>query len=138
MDKNVRSAGQTEILPDDIIFECPECGKSLAIDKRAAGMMVRCPECGVQIQVPGEPVGEDVASEGETPAEAAEEATPPKTTVFDLETAPPEVLRAEVVRLARLRISDKQHLERISAELGLIQAALDRLVEIIEEARGVD
>lgn len=137
MDKNVRSAGQTEILPDDIIFECPECGKSLAIDKRAAGMMVRCPECGVQIQVPGEPVEEEVAAEGEA-EEAAEEATPPKTAVFDLETAPPEVLRAEIVRLARLRISDKQHLDRISAELGLIQAALDRLVEIIEEARGVD
>lgn len=42
----------TEIRETDIIFDCPYCGKSLAIDYRGAGLNVRCPDCGRNLQVP--------------------------------------------------------------------------------------
>ncbi|MEM7393646.1 MAG: hypothetical protein AAF492_14975 [Verrucomicrobiota bacterium] len=38
----------------DIIFECPSCSKSMAIDFAGAGLLINCPECGIPIQVPGD------------------------------------------------------------------------------------
>lgn len=42
----------------DIIFNCPYCTKSLAIDERGAGARVKCVDCGKAVVVPGlqEPV----------------------------------------------------------------------------------
>ena len=37
----------------DIVFECTACTKSLAIDRRGAGLIVTCPDCGQKVQVPG-------------------------------------------------------------------------------------
>ncbi len=36
----------------DIIFDCPNCGKSLAIDYRGAGLTIKCSDCGCDVQVP--------------------------------------------------------------------------------------
>lgn len=44
----------------DIVFDCPHCEKSLAIDFRGAGLMITCPDCGNRIQVPI-PDGMDVS-----------------------------------------------------------------------------
>jgi transcription elongation factor Elf1 len=41
-----------EIRESDIVFECPFCEKSLAIDCRGAGLTISCPDCGNKIQVP--------------------------------------------------------------------------------------
>jgi transcription elongation factor Elf1 len=49
-----------EIRPTDIVFDCPFCGKSLAIDCRGAGLVVGCPDCGNKVQVPIPP-GVDVS-----------------------------------------------------------------------------
>lgn len=46
--------------PEDIVFDCPHCGKSLAIDRRGAGMRIKCPECTRLITVP-EPDYEEVS-----------------------------------------------------------------------------
>jgi hypothetical protein len=40
----------------DIKFDCPKCGKSLAIDEQGAGRNVQCPECSQAITVPQKPV----------------------------------------------------------------------------------
>ena len=37
---------------NDIVFNCPACGKSLAIDERAAGQAVQCTDCKQSITVP--------------------------------------------------------------------------------------
>jgi transcription elongation factor Elf1 len=42
----------TEIKETDIVFECPHCGKSLAIDYRGAGLTIPCTDCGKIVQVP--------------------------------------------------------------------------------------
>ena len=42
----------TEIKDTDIVFDCPQCGKSLAIDYRGAGLTIPCSDCGKTIEVP--------------------------------------------------------------------------------------
>jgi DNA-directed RNA polymerase subunit RPC12/RpoP len=41
--------------PDDILFECPACAKSLVIHESATGMTVDCPQCQIPIIVPPKP-----------------------------------------------------------------------------------
>ncbi len=41
-----------EIMPTDIVFDCPNCGHNLVVDYRAAGLQVPCTDCGAIIQVP--------------------------------------------------------------------------------------
>lgn len=43
---------QDEIKDTDIVFDCPRCGKSLAIDYRGAGLTITCSDCGNDIEVP--------------------------------------------------------------------------------------
>ncbi|MEX2606955.1 MAG: hypothetical protein WD708_06385 [Kiritimatiellia bacterium] len=37
---------------NDIIFECPFCSKSMAIDKRGMGLTINCPQCDGLVRVP--------------------------------------------------------------------------------------
>lgn len=46
------SNDSTEIKETDIVFDCPQCSKSLAIDYRGAGLTIRCTDCGSDVQVP--------------------------------------------------------------------------------------
>jgi len=46
------TVGSAEIVESDIVFDCQQCGKSLAIDFRGAGLTVRCADCGGAVQVP--------------------------------------------------------------------------------------
>lgn len=41
-----------EIKATDIVFDCPYCGKSLAIDYRGAGLTIPCTDCGRSVEVP--------------------------------------------------------------------------------------
>jgi DNA-directed RNA polymerase subunit RPC12/RpoP len=43
------------IAPSDVLFECPNCGKSIVIDEAAVGMIVDCPQCSAQVIVPSRP-----------------------------------------------------------------------------------
>jgi DNA-directed RNA polymerase subunit RPC12/RpoP len=105
-----------EIGPQDIVFNCPRCGKSLTIDQRGAGLMVPCPDCGSQVMVPGndEAGGEELTSE-----EATESLALMVEKIHDLE---------------RKHALDQVRLEKVSEQLALIQAAVDRIVDIIQEA----
>ena len=49
-----------DIKETDIVFDCPHCGKSLAIDYRGAGLVIECSDCGNDVQVPI-PVGVELA-----------------------------------------------------------------------------
>jgi hypothetical protein len=43
---------QAEVKETDIVFDCPHCGKSLAIDYRGAGLIIPCSDCGKDVEVP--------------------------------------------------------------------------------------
>lgn len=111
MQEEVKSANSGELQPGDIVFECPQCGKSLAIDPRAAGFVVRCPDCQTEIQVPA------------THSESTEE-----TEALTTAAAEPNGLPAFE---ARPRTAESERLSQIRGELDLIQAALDRLVGLL-------
>jgi len=42
----------SEVRETDIVFDCPHCGKSLAIDYRGAGLTIPCTDCGRNVEVP--------------------------------------------------------------------------------------
>jgi len=44
--------GTSEVKDTDIVFDCPYCGKSLAIDYRGAGLTIPCTDCGNHVEVP--------------------------------------------------------------------------------------
>lgn len=50
----------SEIKDTDIVFDCPHCGKSLAIDYRGAGLTIPCTDCGNSVEVPI-PAGMDIS-----------------------------------------------------------------------------
>ncbi|MDZ4815507.1 MAG: hypothetical protein SGI71_04495 [Verrucomicrobiota bacterium] len=39
-------------MSEDIVFDCPVCGKSLVIDEAGSGMRIACPQCQGKIIVP--------------------------------------------------------------------------------------
>lgn len=43
---------EVEIMPTDIVFDCPNCNHNLVVDYRAAGLQVPCSQCGSIISVP--------------------------------------------------------------------------------------
>jgi predicted RNA-binding Zn-ribbon protein involved in translation (DUF1610 family) len=45
-------ADGAEIRDTDIVFDCPNCGKSLVIDYRGAGLQIDCSACGTSVLVP--------------------------------------------------------------------------------------
>ncbi|MEG1551960.1 MAG: hypothetical protein RR133_04875 [Kiritimatiellia bacterium] len=51
-EENQDEAQDVEIMPTDIVFDCPHCGHNLVVDYRAAGLQVPCPSCGSIIQAP--------------------------------------------------------------------------------------
>lgn len=42
----------SEIRDTDIVFDCPQCGKTHVIDYRGAGLPIDCSQCGNQLLVP--------------------------------------------------------------------------------------
>jgi len=99
-----------EIEESDIIFDCPQCAKSLAIDERGSGLMITCPDCGTRIQVP-------YPEPGTGPSELE--------TVTNLRQS-----------MDRLRVMTSEHQlvrDRINAEIAVIQSAIDRMVDILQE-----
>ena len=114
-EQQVKSAGGSDVQPDDIIFECPKCGKSLAIDPRGSGLVVACPDCQTEVQVPG--LEEEAAPEPAAVPEAAPD------------------LAERIHLLERFHAIDQERLQQINAEIGLIQAALDRVVALISDAQ---
>lgn len=50
MAENVQNS--TDIKETDIVFDCPHCSKSLAIDYRGAGLSIPCTDCGRYVEVP--------------------------------------------------------------------------------------
>jgi len=134
----------SEIAETDIIFECPHCAKSLAIDWRGAGLMITCPDCGTRIQVP--------ESDDDHMAAGAGVSIAPLEGQYDVQIRNlSEALNhsREKIRqlmssldntrkrrssLEKMRVEQLTRMERISAEMAVIQSSLDRVVNLIGEA----
>lgn len=116
-EQKVKSAGATDVQPTDIVFECPQCGKSLAIDPRGIGLVVECPDCQTQVQVPAPRLDDELSDEDTGGDEQGVD------------------LSERIRLLERFHALDQERLQQISAEMGLIQAALDRVVTLLNDAQ---
>jgi hypothetical protein len=47
-----KTSPSIEVGPNDILFECPACDKSLVVDQSAEGLTVACPQCHTNLIVP--------------------------------------------------------------------------------------
>jgi DNA-directed RNA polymerase subunit RPC12/RpoP len=117
----------------DILFECPQCGKSLGIDERGAGLIVTCPDCGTKMQVP---VPErsagfmTVADYTRPPGLAA--VSGGSSRAARLEASAEEIDQRKRY-LEKLRIDHALRFERIREEWAAIQAAVDRMAEMLKD-----
>lgn len=123
----------------DIFFECPACRKSLVIDERAAGLVVACTDCGQKMQVPSheEQAEADAALMSDTsPIEDDAPGTvsdvPLKERVERLQVTMEEVLDRKRA-LERMRVDHALCFDRLLEEMAAIQAALDRMTNILQD-----
>lgn len=117
-----------EFTEDDIIFECPFCNKSMAIDKRGMGLTINCPECDGLVRVPTVSETTDnspdsVSMPVEGLADALDES---RQELDDLKS---KLATVEELR-KKLEEQTREHEEKLTLlrrEFGNIQSALDQV-----------
>lgn len=138
----------TQIREGDIVFECPHCAKSMAIEAAGAGLMVPCASCGKQVQVP--------IPNAETPAMSIPPTRSPRPTrpedseetirqldaalafaneQTDRLVAEKEALQERRAFLEQLRTAHRERLQQLATEVEQMQDALDRIGVLLAEIR---
>lgn len=113
---------------DDIFFECPHCGKSMAIDKRGMGLTIECPDCGGLVRVPAESEANvDAPDSVSIPPDALEEALESGRKQIDELTGQVRRLAESRDALEKSQTRQKKLLSELKQEFGNIQATLDRV-----------
>lgn len=120
-----------EIPETDIVFDCFYCGKSLSIDRKGAGLMITCPDCGKRIQVPEGEGMIDAASDDVAALSDALAASQDK--VQELVQSLKEINNRRDY-LEKLRVENLERRDRVGREMTIIQAALDRIVGVLQDA----
>ena len=124
---------------NDIVFDCPHCARSLAIDARGAGLRVTCPECRQDVQVPGVPLSERQAAAEKPLAQAPDpsdlfEALQASQTKIERLVASLEEVRERRRYLENIRSDNMARFELIGKDMATIQNAVDRIVAILQDA----
>ena len=138
----------SEVREGDILFDCPYCGKNLAIEAAGAGLMVPCVGCGKPVQVPIPDAATPEAPVAAVPRPVVLEGEDPRDTIRQLDealaianqqidrlTAEKESLQERRAFLEQIRVTGSARLERIAAELATLQDALDRALVLLAEIR---
>ena len=133
------SSESSEIQDTDIVFECPFCQKSLAIDHRGAGLTIACPDCDNQIQVPI-PEGMELFDFDSTDEEQEiriihmrELVAGSQARIHALDQELQD-LKSRRETLERLRTENHMRFEVIGKELEIINRSLHRIAEVLETA----
>jgi len=117
----------------DVVFECPQCGKSLVIDARGAGLVVTCPGCAIKMQVPvpeaDGPGNTSLADYTHSPAAARAGGAGDAAQRMEVR---PEDLQARREYLETYQQESRRRTERLREEMAAIQSALDRMVDILQ------
>jgi predicted nucleic acid-binding Zn-ribbon protein len=125
---NAPPSHPTTITEQDIVFECPYCGKSMAIDKRGMGLTIECPDCQGLVRVPT--VSEKTSHSPDSvhlPVEGLANALDDsRQNVQDL-LRQVEELSQRREELETQAIEQDKRLEELRREFATIQSALDRV-----------
>lgn len=145
-DESENAPISAEIHEGDILFDCPYCGKSMAIEAAGAGLMVPCASCGkpVQVPIPGPDLPEVPAGPAYRPEADGDEGNLVRQMDAALTMANEQIDRLIVEKeslqerrayLEQLRMANGARFERIAEELATVQDALDRALALLAEAR---
>ncbi len=145
---NLPAHDSTDIREGDILFDCPHCGKNMAIEAAGAGLMVRCANCGQPIQVPIPNHHTPEAPVATAPADVPVDDGSPQAVIRQLDAAlamanqqidrllaEKEALQERRAFLEQMRIANVTRFEHIALELGAVQDALDRALVLLAEVR---
>lgn len=124
---------------DDIIFECPFCSKSMAIDKRGMGLTINCPQCDGLVRVPTVSESTEATPDSVTmPVEGLADA-------LDESRDEIEELKQKIQELESLRNSleeqstiQEEKLILLRREFSHIQSALDQVSMIMVDPSATD
>lgn len=143
-----RATDSTDIREGDILFDCPHCGKNMAIEAAGAGLMVRCANCGKPIQIPIPDNQTPMAPVATAPAALPGDDESPQAVIRQLDAAlamanqqidrllaEKEALQERRAFLEQMRIANVTRFEQIALELGAVQDALDRALVLLAEVR---
>jgi transcription elongation factor Elf1 len=129
----------SEIRESDIVFDCPNCQKSLAIDFHGAGLIITCPDCGSRIQVPI-PEGMDVSDIDSSTQDQEvriihmrEVLSASQNRLLEVE-AELQDLEHRREALERIRSENAVRFDVIAREVEVIQRSLVRIAEVLESA----
>jgi len=114
----------TDIREGDILFDCPYCGKNMAIESAGAGLMATVPRPEI--------------ADGDDPQATIQQldaALAMANQQIDRLLAEKEALQERRAFLEQIRITNSTRLERIAAELASLQDALDRALVLLAEVR---
>lgn len=112
---------------NDVVFDCENCGHNLCIDRVASGFSVTCPHCGTEQKVPGEQMDFGAVGDETVADDAAGEQASDLDEITQLRLRNEQLENALAVQHGRL--------EQISREMALIQAAIDRIVGVLQDAQ---
>lgn len=129
-----------EITDNDIVFDCPHCGKSLCIDQRGAGLMITCSDCEARIEVPSPHddnlISDSVVNDAEDSPVVAELRTALAASQHKVREQIAEIKQLSGRRsyLEKNRVEMLERVDLFGRELNIIQSALDRLVSVLQDA----
>lgn len=141
MTKGKETNDPNDIRDSDIVFDCPFCGKSLAIDCRGAGLTIACPDCGNKIEIPI-PEGMEVSDIDSSDADKAvrlihmrEVISDSQQRIMELEGEIKDIsLRRD--ELENNRTENALRFEVIEREIATIQRSLLRISEVLGSVIG--
>lgn len=134
-----------ELGKNDIVFDCPHCGKNLAIDYRGAGLAIHCPACSKEIEVPI-PEGVDITDIDRLGVVEVKEAGDLLGTAETMAMPEsPEQIRKLMTELDELRFR-RRYLERqranaikgfqaMESQVIALRTALDQIEDILKQLR---
>ncbi|MEI7879669.1 MAG: hypothetical protein WCI95_02220 [bacterium] len=139
MATNKENLDPNDIRDSDIVFDCPFCGKSLAIDCRGAGLTIACPDCSNKIEIPI-PEGMDVSDIDSSDADKAvrlihmrEVVSASQQRIMELEGEVKDItLRRDELEINRTE--NALRFEVIEREVASIQRSLLRISEVLNSA----
>ncbi|MBU4198947.1 MAG: hypothetical protein KKG09_07465 [Verrucomicrobia bacterium] len=134
-----------ELGENDIVFDCPHCDKSLAIDYRGAGLAIHCPDCGEEIEVPI-PEGVDITDidrlgvvevkdAGDSISSAETMAIPESPDQIRMLMTELDELRFRRRFLEQQRNKAVKGLQAMERQVTALRTALDQIEDILKQLR---
>ena len=129
-----------DIKETDIVFDCPHCSKSLAIDYRGAGLTIKCSDCenDVQVPIPDGMELEDIDSSDEQQevkiVHLRKSLTDAQNRIRVLETAVEE-LTARREALEKGRSDSMYKIGQISENIDIIESSFKTALHAIKDVK---